>query len=189
MNNQQKKPSKKSIVAVAVLLVLVIGAIIAYFALRPAPPERVTESKADTQQTAAPADPGQEPGGEAPEAPDDAPEAPDDAQPDDRVDPEPGKPNEISVTVEIIHGDGTTREVVIDTEALTLREALEQEKLIEGSESEYGLFVTGVDGETADGDQQQWWCFTKGGEMLMTGVDSTYIGDGEHYEITLTTGW
>ena len=30
---------------------------------------------------------------------------------------------------------------------------------------------------------------TKGGEMLMTGVDDTMIADGESYEITLTTGW
>lgn len=182
MNNQQKKPSKKSIVAVAVLLVLVIGAIIAYFALRPAPPERVTESKADTQQTAAPADPGQEPDGEAPEAPDDA-------QPDDRVDPEPGKPNEISVTVEIVHGDGTTREVVIATEALTLREALDQAQLIEGTEESWGLYVRTVDGEYADDAQQQYWWFSKSGVDLATGVDSTYIDDGEHYEIVFKTGW
>ena len=46
-----------------------------------------------------------------------------------------------------------------------------------------------VDGESADASQQQWWCFTKDGEMLMTGVDDTMIRDGEKYEITFTTGW
>ena len=46
-----------------------------------------------------------------------------------------------------------------------------------------------VDGETADESIQQWWCITKGGEMLMTGVDDTMIADGEAYEFTLTTGW
>ena len=55
--------------------------------------------------------------------------------------------------------------------------------------SDYGLYVVTVDGETADEAQQQWWCFTKGGEMLMTGVDDTMIADGDAYEITLTTGW
>ena len=73
-----------------------------------------------------------------------------------------------------------------------IREALlrlEQENLITGSESEYGLFVETVDGETADSDAQEWWCFTKGGEMLMTGVDDTVIADGEHYEVTFTVGW
>ena len=70
-----------------------------------------------------------------------------------------------------------------------LRGALEQESLIAGSESDYGLYVVTVDGETADEAQQQWWCFTKSGEMLMTGVDDTMIADGDAYEITLTTGW
>ena len=38
-------------------------------------------------------------------------------------------------------------------------------------------------------DNQEWWCFTKNGETLMTGVDDTMIADGEHYEATLTVGW
>ena len=67
---------------------------------------------------------------------------------------------------------------------------LEQEEgLIAGSESEYGLYVETVDGETANMDNQEWWCFTKGGEMLMTGVDDTMIADGEQYEATFTVGW
>ena len=85
--------------------------------------------------------------------------------------------------------DTETSDFVIETDAEFLRGALEQEGLVQGDESEYGLFVTAVDGETADSEQQQWWCFTKGGEMLMTGVDDTPIADGEQYEITLTVGW
>ena len=46
-----------------------------------------------------------------------------------------------------------------------------------------------VDGVTADEAKQQWWCFTKGGETLMSGVDTTPIEDGDCCEITLTTGW
>ena len=93
------------------------------------------------------------------------------------------------LVVTVVHGDGTSKDFSIATDAEFLRGALEEQSLIEGSESEYGLYVTSVDGETADESIQQWWCFTKGGEMLMTGVDSTPIADGEHYEITLTTGW
>ena len=93
------------------------------------------------------------------------------------------------LVVTVVHGDGTSRDFSLATDAEFLRGALEEQKLIEGSESEYGLFVTAVDGETADDALQQWWCFTRGGEMLMTGVDTTPIADGEHYEITLTTGW
>ena len=94
-----------------------------------------------------------------------------------------------NLVVTIVHGDGTSKDFSIATDAEFLRGALEEQKLIEGSESEYGLYVTSVDGEAADESLQQWWCFTKGGEMLMTGVDTTPIADGEHYEITLTTGW
>ena len=94
-----------------------------------------------------------------------------------------------TITVVVTHADASQKNFTIQTDAENLRGALEQEKLIEGSESEYGLFVTGVDGETADDSLQQWWCFTKGGETLMTGVDDTMIADGDQYEITLTTGW
>ncbi len=93
------------------------------------------------------------------------------------------------LVVTVVHGDGSSKDFPIATDAEFLRGALEEQNLIEGSESDYGMFVTGVDGETADDAQQQWWCFTKGGEMLMTGVDTTPIADGEHYEITLTVGW
>ena len=85
--------------------------------------------------------------------------------------------------------DTETSEFVIETDAEFLRGALEQAGLVEGTESEYGLSVTTVNGITADDSQQQWWCFTRNGGTLETGVDTTPIADGEHYEITLTTGW
>ena len=91
--------------------------------------------------------------------------------------------------VEVIHSDGSEKSFAIATDSENLRGALEEESLIEGEDSSYGLYVTVVDGESADAFQQQWWCFTKDGEMLMTGVDDTMIRDGEKYEITFTTGW
>ena len=95
-----------------------------------------------------------------------------------------------TIAVEVVHKDGSSKDFSIQTDAENLRGALEQQEgLIAGSESEYGLFVETVDGETADSNAQEWWCFTKGGEMLMTGVDDTMIADGEHYEVTFTVGW
>ena len=114
------KKTRNIIIAVAVLLVLVIGTFVAYKNLAPQP---VTGDK--------------------------------------------------TIVFEVTHVDGTQK---------NLRGALEQEGLISGDESEYGLYVTTVDGETADSNLNQWWCFTKDGEMLMTGVDDTMIADGEHYE-------
>lgn len=94
-----------------------------------------------------------------------------------------------AISVEIVHADGSTKSFDIKTDSENLRGALEEQNLIEGTESSYGLYVTTVDGEAADETQQQWWCFTKGGEMLMTGVDDTMIQDGDSYEITFTIGW
>jgi len=97
--------------------------------------------------------------------------------------------NEKTITVEVVPLDGNSTETNITTEAKFLRGALEEANMVEGSESEYGLFVTSVNGIAADDTKEQWWSFTKNGEMLNTGVDSTPIADGEHYEITLTEGY
>lgn len=94
-----------------------------------------------------------------------------------------------TITLVVVHGDESKKEFTIATNETSLRKALEQEKLIEGTESDWGLYILTVDGETADEGQQQWWCLTKDGEMTPTGVDDTVIADGEHYEFTLTTGW
>ena len=67
--------------------------------------------------------------------------------------------------------------------------ALLKEGLIEGDDSEYGLFVNTVDGITANADNQEWWCLTIDGETAMTGVDSTPVEDGGKYEFTLTVGY
>lgn len=93
-----------------------------------------------------------------------------------------------AIVVEVITDD-SEKEYKIKTDSEFLRGALEEAELVEGSESEYGLFVTGVAGITADDSKQQWWCFTKGGEDLFTGVDDTPIADGDAFEITLKTGY
>lgn len=96
---------------------------------------------------------------------------------------------EKQISVTVVHADGSRKQLTVNTDEQFLRGALEGEKLISGDESQYGLFVTTVDGETADSAKQEWWCFTKSGEMLSTGVDDTPIADGESYEITLTVGY
>lgn len=93
-----------------------------------------------------------------------------------------------TVTVEIKY-DEVDKEVKITTTAETLADALREKNLIEGSESEWGLFITGVDGRTADDSKQEWWSITKNGEMTPTGADTTMIADGEHYELTLMVGY
>ena len=94
-----------------------------------------------------------------------------------------------NIVVTVVHKDESKKEFKINTSAETLRAACEEQKLIAGDESEYGLYVKTVDGETADDGAQEWWCLTKDGEMSMTGVDDTMIADGEQYEFTFTIGW
>ena len=81
----------------------------------------------------------------------------------------------------VTYADGKTDEFPIETDAKTLRGALEQENLVEGEESEYGLFVQKVNGVAAS--DNAYWAFYQYGEYLMTGVDTTPIADGDRFEI------
>ncbi len=94
-----------------------------------------------------------------------------------------------TITFTAVHKDGSEKEFTIETEEEFLRGALEQEKLIEGEEAEYGLFVKTVDGETVDDANQEWWCLTVDGEMATTGVDETKVTDGGKYAFTFTVGY
>ena len=98
--------------------------------------------------------------------------------------------DKITFTFTVTHADGSSKDFTIKTAETNLRKALEAEKLVSGTESEYGLFVTTVDGETADFDKDQsWWCLTKDGETCSTGVDGCTVADGDKYGFTYTIGY
>ena len=94
---------------------------------------------------------------------------------------------EKTIVVQVVHGDQSTKDFTCQTDAETLGEVLVEEKLAQGEEGPTGLFVTVVDGEEAQESLRQWWCVTKDGEMLNTGVSSTPIADGDHFELTMST--
>ena len=84
-----------------------------------------------------------------------------------------------SVTVTVIHGDGSEKKFVIGTNEEYLRGALEQEKLVRGD-----------DGEEADSGEEQWWCVCDGnGEIILFAVDSIVIHDGDSFQLVLKTGY
>lgn len=91
--------------------------------------------------------------------------------------------------VQVVYADAGSKDFHISTDAAYLGEALKEAELIEGEDGPYGVFITAVDGVTADDSLQQWWCVTKGGESVTTGVDTTPIEDGDHFELTLKTGY
>ena len=75
----------------------------------------------------------------------------------------------------------------IKTDKKILGDALIEHGLLEGEEGPFGLYVKKVNGITADYDvDQSYWSLEKNGKALMTGVDSTEIADGEHYEFVYT---
>ena len=94
---------------------------------------------------------------------------------------------EITVNVDHLNGDDTSYTIYTDAEYLS--GALEQEDLIEGTESEYGLYVTTVDGETADDSKQEWWGYSVNGAFAELGVDSQPVADGDVYDFVLNVGW
>lgn len=94
-----------------------------------------------------------------------------------------------TITVEVVHKDGKSASFEYTTEKEYLGEVLTEEKLIDGENSEYGMFITTVDGETADDSNQEWWCITKSGERLNSSVDTTPMKDGDKFELTLTVGY
>lgn len=93
------------------------------------------------------------------------------------------------VVVEVIIPDEENQEFSINTNSEYLGEALKEINLIKGTEGEYGLFITEVNNRTANDNNQEWWCITKNGENVYTGVDITPITDGDYYELTLTIGY
>ena len=90
-----------------------------------------------------------------------------------------------ALVVEIVHADGSAKEFTCHTDEEYLGPVLVAEGLIEGEEGPYGLYITAADGETAEGNQ--WWCVTRDGQMVETGVDATPVADGDHFELTMST--
>ena len=81
--------------------------------------------------------------------------------------------------LEVILEDGSTTLFHVMTDETTVGAALLDLGLIEGDESEYGLYVKTVNGVTADYDTDgKYWAFYIDGEYASTGVDYTDIFTG-----------
>ncbi len=72
----------------------------------------------------------------------------------------------------------------VSTNADTVGAALLENKLIEGEDGQYGLYVKKVNGILADYDvNQRYWAFYINDEYAMTGVDTTEIKAGDTYKL------
>lgn len=79
--------------------------------------------------------------------------------------------------------DGAKTEFDIDTDETTVGAALVEKGLIEGDDSEFGLYVKKVNGILADYNTDgTYWAFYVNGDYASKGVDQTDIEDGATYE-------
>ena len=78
--------------------------------------------------------------------------------------------------------EGNETEFEIRTDKTYVGEALLENELIEGEESDFGLYVKTVNGITADYEVDgTYWAFYINGEYALTGGDTTEIVDGATY--------
>ena len=89
---------------------------------------------------------------------------------------------ETKFTFVVGDGEGNETSFDITTDKATVGEALLEEGLIAGEDGQYGLYVTEVNGITADYNvDQTYWAFYVDGEYASTGVDTTEAVDGSTY--------
>ncbi|MCR4926465.1 MAG: DUF4430 domain-containing protein [Lachnospiraceae bacterium] len=82
----------------------------------------------------------------------------------------------------VTFSDGSEKHYCVYTDEENVGAALLGVELIAGEDSQYGLYVKTVDGETADYDKDShYWAFYIDGEYAMTGVDATPVEDGKTY--------
>ncbi len=92
------------------------------------------------------------------------------------------KTDSIQFTFKVVDRDGKETSFDITTDRETVGEALLDEKLIEGDEGEYGLYVKRVNGiEAIYENDGTYWSFYINGEYAMTGVDTTKVEAGATY--------
>lgn len=91
-----------------------------------------------------------------------------------------------SFTLEIVDVDGNVVTATINTDEETVGDALVALNIVQGEESEYGLYVKTVNGITADYEADQtYWGFYINGEYALTGVDMTALEDGSVYRLAV----
>lgn len=91
-----------------------------------------------------------------------------------------------AIEVEVQAGEKAIT-VTINTDAENLEDALTGVDLVQGDESEYGLYIKTVNGILADYDvDQSYWAINKDGEYMMEGANAAQIEDGERYQLVYT---
>lgn len=90
------------------------------------------------------------------------------------------------VTIEVVDSKGNSTVYELKTDALYLKEAMDEAKGLEysGTESEYGLMVEVVNGEIAIyAENGAYWSFYVNGEYCNYGIETQPVEDGDDFQI------
>lgn len=91
------------------------------------------------------------------------------------------------ITVTVVHGDKSEKTFTYYTDADYLGDVLTGEKLVEGEQGAYGLYIKVVDGERAVYElDKAYWAIYIGEESAMTGADQIVIHDGDSFQLVYT---
>lgn len=94
-----------------------------------------------------------------------------------------------AITIEVVNSKQETTSYDVKTDAEFLRQAMDETKGLtySGDESEYGIMLQTVNGETADFNKDgAYWSITVNGEYGNNGVDTQPITDGGVYQLVYT---
>lgn len=94
-----------------------------------------------------------------------------------------------SVTIEVVNKAQETVSYDLKTDAEYLRQAMEEAEglTFSGTESEYGMVIDTVNGETADFTKDSaYWAFYVNGEYCNNGIDTQPVIDGDIFTISYT---
>ncbi len=94
-----------------------------------------------------------------------------------------------NITIEVVNKAEESTVYELSTDAEFLRQAMDEAEGLtyEGSESEYGLMVTTVNGEVADYNVDcSYWSFYVNDEYCNYGIDTQPVTDGDAFAIVYT---
>lgn len=95
--------------------------------------------------------------------------------------------NKITITVQIVDDKGETATFPIETNRVYLQDVLLDEKLVEGEDGPYGLYIKKANGILADYDVNgAYWKIYEGDTAAMTGANEIKLKDGGIYKLVYT---
>ena len=94
-----------------------------------------------------------------------------------------------AITIEVVNKAQESTVYEVKTDAEFLRQAMDEAEGLtyDGTESEYGMMISAINGEVADFNvDQSYWGFYVNGEYCNYGIDTQPVYDGDAFQIVYT---